>query len=144
MAITENQRKIVLAELEQGHSLRKACEMADIPNNASVLHLVESDPDGFGLHYAHARQNGYRVIADRIRDTAADMSIPADHKRIMVDTDKWMLSKMLPKIYGDRLDLNHSGKVSTEQTLTRAELMAIAAQGKAVGGVVKDQGEGGE
>ncbi len=27
--------------------------------------------------------------------------------RLRVDTRKWMLSKMLPKVYGDKLDVNH-------------------------------------
>lgn len=27
--------------------------------------------------------------------------------RLRTDTRKWMLSKVLPKVYGDKLDLNH-------------------------------------
>jgi hypothetical protein len=143
MAITENQRKIVLAELEQGKSLRKACIEADIARPAAVLDLCRND-QAFDEQYAHARQAGYQARADRLTDDAWDMSIPADHKRIIIDTQKWELSKMLPKIYGDRLDLNHSGKIGTEQTLTRAELMAIAAKGKAGGGGSSEGGVGGE
>ena len=31
------------------------------------------------------------------------------HKRVQIDTRKWMLSKMLPKIYGDKLTQEHTG-----------------------------------
>jgi hypothetical protein len=129
MAISQKQRETVLTELKRGESLRKACEAADIPEPSSVIQATQSD-DEFASHYARAREIGWSMHADRIRETAADPNIPADHKRIMVDTDKWMLSKMLPKIYGDRLNLEHSGKVQTEQALTDAELAAIAAKGK--------------
>jgi hypothetical protein len=31
------------------------------------------------------------------------------HKRVQIDTRKWMLSKMLPKVYGDKVTTEHSG-----------------------------------
>lgn len=31
------------------------------------------------------------------------------HKRLQVDTRKWMLSKMLPKVFGDRVTQEHTG-----------------------------------
>ena len=40
------------------------------------------------------------------------MPLSADviaHKRVQIDTRKWMLSKMLPKVYGDRLTTEHTG-----------------------------------
>lgn len=126
--INSNQRETVILELKKGHSLRQACRAADIPEPSSVLQLTETD-DTFASHYAHARVIGWSVRADDLEETASDLNIPADHKRIMVDTRKWMLSKMLPKIYGDRLNLEHSGKVSAD-TMTEAELTAIAAKGK--------------
>jgi hypothetical protein len=130
--ISEKQRATILQRLEDGLSLRKACVEADVIRPAAVLDIARSDPV-FGEQYARAREAGYQARADRLTDDSWNMSIPADHKRIIIDTQKWELSKMLPKVYGDRLNLEHSGSVST-QTLTRAELMAIAAQGKTQGG----------
>jgi hypothetical protein len=31
------------------------------------------------------------------------------HKRVQIDTRKWMLSKMLPKVYGDKVTQEHTG-----------------------------------
>lgn len=40
------------------------------------------------------------------------MPLSADviaHKRVQIDTRKWMLSKMLPKVYGDKVTNEHTG-----------------------------------
>ena len=125
MAISEKQREIILQGLENGLSLRKACIKAEV-DPPKVLKLAASDDD-FGQHYARARQLGWSLLADDIEGVAEDMRIPADHKRIMVDTRKWMLSKMLPKVYGDRLNLEHSGSVSRTDALSDDELQAVLA-----------------
>lgn len=46
-------------------------------------------------------------MGDDILRIADDPSIPPDRARLMVDTRKWMLSKMLPKVYGDRVTMDH-------------------------------------
>nr|WP_134952469.1 hypothetical protein [Sinorhizobium meliloti] len=33
--------------------------------------------------------------------------------KLRVDTRKWIMSKIAPKKYGDRLDLNHSGSIDS-------------------------------
>lgn len=36
--------------------------------------------------------------------------------RLRVDTRKWLLSKLQPKKYGDKIDIEHSGEVGTYDT----------------------------
>lgn len=134
MAVSEKQKQTLLQGLTDGLSLRKACEQADIQAPSNVLFWCEQDP-AFAEQYARARDIGWRMLADDLHEVADDTSIPADHRRIMVDTRKWMLSKMLPKIYGDKLDI--TAKVNTNAQLTEAELMEIAARGKTPGGDVQ-------
>ena len=129
MAISQQQRDTLLTELKTGKPLRQACESADIQEPSRVLELVNSD-DEFAAQYTRSRELGYLLLADDLQSVSDNDSIEPNSRRIMVDTRKWMLSKMLPKIYGDRLNLEHSGKVQTEQALTNAELAAIAAKGK--------------
>ena len=129
--INEKQREQVLRALADGDSLREACRQADIKHPTEVLRLRDSDHD-FALHYARAREDGYIERADSLLSVARDASIPAADKRIITDTMKWELSKMLPKMYGDKLDLTHSGSIRTgAQGMTDDELLAIAAQAKA-------------
>ena len=46
------------------------------------------------------------------------------HRKLQIDTRKWMLSKMLPKIYGDKLELT-GDKENPLQTVTRIELVPM-------------------
>src|SRR5205807_4698531 len=72
----------------------------------------------FGAKYAVARRLGYEKRADELLEIADDSSadwidtddghrllnsVHVNRARLMIDTRKWLLSKMLPKIYGDHL-----------------------------------------
>jgi hypothetical protein len=62
-----------------------------------------------GTQYARAIQAASEPLAEETLEIADDMGIPADQKRVMVDTRKWLLSKRFPKKYGDKVDLTHAG-----------------------------------
>jgi len=117
----------ICERLANGESLRAICRDAGFPNEASVRGWVIDDKDGFASQYARARQIGYERLAeeiliisdDGINDTYVDEdgNERTDHdviarSRLRVDSRKWMLSKMLPKIYGDKIQTEHSGGVS--------------------------------
>jgi hypothetical protein len=38
------------------------------------------------------------------------------HQRLRVDSRKWLLSKVLPKLYGDRVAVDHGGGVAINVT----------------------------
>jgi hypothetical protein len=114
MALTTQQIQSVLADLEQGSSLRKACTNADISHPSRVLELAEKDAV-FAGQYTRAKESGLHLLASELLQVSDDMSIDPNSRRIMVDTRKWMLSKMLPKLYGDKLDL--SGTITASVTL---------------------------
>ena len=131
MPITERQRSIVLAELEAGQSLVQACQTADLQSRTAWYEEMDRDEE-LADSYARARERGYKARADALYDVARDESIKPDSRRIIVDTMKWELSKMLPKVYGDRLDLNAT-VTRTSGDMTTDELLAIAAQAKRPG-----------
>jgi hypothetical protein len=136
----------ICSELAEGKSLRAVCAQVGMPVPATVLNWAEAHPE-FGEQYARARERGYQLLADEIVDIAdtpvlgVETKIKPDgtrettegdmlgHRRLQVDTRKWMLSKMLPKIYGDKLDLAHSGSVKIVKELTEDELQRIASSG---------------
>lgn len=113
--------------LESGLSLRKAAKECGV-SPMTVLDWTEADAH-FGVQYTRARQIGYKLLADEILEISDDTSddyIETEHgpkpnpeviarSKLRVDSRKWMLSKMLPKVYGDKLDLNHSGGVTFSQ-----------------------------
>jgi hypothetical protein len=146
--------------LARGESLEEACRrVGDAPTPAAVMKWVDSDPEGAGKQYAHAREIGYRLLGDRIDELSrqttsitqvhrlspegqalynpdgtpqlADVvvSLSADviaSKRLQVDTLKWKLSKMLPKIYGDKIVNEHTGKDGGPIALAAVDLKNLS------------------
>ena len=41
-----------------------------------------------------------------------------ERTRLRIDARKWMMARILPKKYGDKLDLNHSGEVAVKRVVT--------------------------
>lgn len=50
--------------------------------------------------------DGTPVLKQVLMPLSADVIA---HKRVQIDTRKWMLSKMLPKVYGDKVTQEHTG-----------------------------------
>lgn len=91
--------------------------------------LADGEHEVFKEQYAKSREIGLEVHADiilEIADTPLEgvetkvdgngtviemkRSDMLGHRKLQIDSRKWILSKLLPKKYGDRLDLNHAGK----------------------------------
>jgi hypothetical protein len=53
-------------------------------------------------NYARAMELRAEPDNEELRRVAYDMEIPADQKRIIVDTLKWQQARAAPKRYGDR------------------------------------------
>lgn len=111
--------------LEKGMSLTKACTVvADAPSAGKILDWLEKYP-GMRERYASAREVGYKLLADEIIAISDEAEVEARYQnedvklvldatavarnRLRVDTRKWMLAKMLPKVYGDKLTQEHVG-----------------------------------
>jgi hypothetical protein len=100
--------------VSDGLSLRKCCLQVGL-DPARFLRAVDAAPD-LAKQYARARQALLDKMADEILELA-DAPIPVldnggtdnglvRHRQLRVDTRKWFLSKLAPKIYGDRLDVS--------------------------------------
>lgn len=59
-----------------------------------------------GERYARAKEAQHELMAKEILSIADDREEDANSRRVRVDSRKWLLSKLMPKKYGDRLDLN--------------------------------------
>ena len=121
----------ICRRLEQGMSLRKAC--AGEIDSAAILRWVR-DSSEFAQQYARAREIGWLGKTDRIlelADEAHEAAFDPDFGqqriaacRFEVDTLKWMLTKMLPKVYGEKVGVQVLATPSPE---TAAAPPAIAA-----------------
>lgn len=103
--------------LRSGLSLRKIVAAADMPSLTTVFKWMQKNPE-FAELYTRAREDQAETLADDILNIADDESIEPEHKRIMVDSRKWIASKLKPKKYGDRQIVDQNVTVSLVDLVT--------------------------
>lgn len=117
MPFSQETADAICARLAEGESLRSAAKAVGV-GASTVIDWTQAHPE-FGEQYARARQIGYQLLADELIEIADDSSgdvVETEdgprpnseftaRSRLRLDTRKWMLSKMLPKVYGDKLAL---------------------------------------
>lgn len=116
-AFTQGLADTICDRLEAGETLRAICRDEGMPAPQTVLRWTKAN-EAFSEQYARARETGYGHMADELLEIADDKSKDAfvdidgtvhvnaevvARSRLRVDTRKWLLSKALPKIYGDKL-----------------------------------------
>lgn len=109
---------LICSRLAVGESLNRICKDADMPAMSTVFGWLSKYPE-FLEKYTRAREAQAETHADRIIEIADDADIDAHHKRIMVDARKWVASKLKPKRYGDKAEVEHSGAVGLTVTVKR-------------------------
>lgn len=145
---TDEIAREICQQLAEGKSLREICRSSDMPQESTVRKWALEDRSGFYAHYAQAREIGYHAMADELLEIADDAQndwmerngedasgwqINGDHvqrSRLRLDTRKWMLSKVLPKVYGDRIDVNNKHDLSDPM---KEMLEYVNGNGKRIG-----------
>ena len=99
-----------------GESVRRICSDQDMPSFPTVMRWVSDKnqvayKDGFPEQYQTAMAVKAQNMFDELLEIADDSTLETQRSRIMVDTRKWYLSKCLPKVFGDKLNLDHSGEI---------------------------------
>jgi hypothetical protein len=128
----ERERKfnLIIKEIEsKGKGVNTACKKYGLNPN-SFFSMIDKDVQLL-KQYTRALELKADVIAERIirnsHNRANDFYIDGDgnqkpnpvavqRDRLMLDADKWLLSKIAPKKYGDKLTLD--GEVKTGNPLT--------------------------
>ncbi len=143
----------ICQRLADGETLLGVCRDEAMPSDATVRRWALDDVGGFSSQYAKAREIGYAKLADEILEIAntpvqgttvttklskdGDMYDETrrgdmiDHRRLQVDTRKWLLSKALPKVYGDKQQVEHSGSIDFNNTI--AAMRERARKARATG-----------
>jgi hypothetical protein len=96
-----------------------------MPAESTVRLWSLKDEGEFPAKYARAREVGYLRLADELLEISDDGTndyttnkdgeevVNYDHiarSKLRVDTRKWLLSKMLPKVFGDKITQEVTGK----------------------------------
>ena len=100
----------ICEELALGKSIRKVCSHEDMPSVASIFNWLRTQPE-FLEQYARAKQEASDYMAEEIVDISDSENMEdVQRARLRVDTRKWLMSKMKPKKYGEKLDLTTDGE----------------------------------
>jgi transposase len=88
--------------MSEGDSLRKICRDNGMAE-ATVRQWVRDDREGFAAQYHAGRALQVEAWSDQIVEIANREDLDPHDKRVRVDTLKWLMSKLAPRRYGDRL-----------------------------------------
>jgi hypothetical protein len=132
---------VICGKLSEGQTLREVCRDESLPSESTVRGWALDDREGFSAQYTRAREIGYLAMADELLEVADDGKndwmerrddegkasyvLNGEHvqrSRLRVDTRKWMLSKALPKVFGDKITQEHTGRVTLSHEDALSEL----------------------
>jgi hypothetical protein len=134
----------ICLRLQNGESIRSICKDPGLPSRRTVLNWLNSN-ESFLRQYENAKIDGLESLAEEMIDIADNgtndwmdkndpenpgYSYNGEHvqrSRLRLDTRKWLLSKLLFKKYGDKLDVNHGGQQDNPLLI-----LAKAVQGSAL------------
>ena len=117
----------VLARLTMGQSLRTVCRNDHLPAIQTVYNWMSSRPE-FMERYTQAKKEAADMMAEDIMDISDDAqndymevtygdqsmlrlnSENIQRSRLRVETRKWLMAKLQPTKYGDKLDVTSNGR----------------------------------
>lgn len=111
---TEELAATICERIANGESVRNICRDQSMPNRSTV-NLWLTNNESFLDQYVKAKTVQADDAFDEIRDLARSALVNpaiAQAVKVVIDADKWCLSKMLPKKYGDKTSIEHSGGVT--------------------------------
>ena len=153
----------ICARLAGGESLIAICRDEHLPAERTVRGWVVDDYEGFAPKYARARDIGLERMAEETIEIADDSGLDVvmtddgprpdgeviNRAKLRVDTRKWLLSKLAPKRYGDRLQVDATVSVEAmDDSELRATVMELAERLGLVGlpdwitAIAKQEGTG--
>jgi hypothetical protein len=119
----------ICERLAKGETVTAICASPGMPGYTTINRWIDKD-ETFRRDYARARELGLHAMAEQClqisdrqspsTDSGATDTGDVQHRRLQVDTRKWLLARLLPKVYGDKQQLEHSGSVDIAASLTAA------------------------
>lgn len=127
-AYGDNIARKICERIMQGETLNAICADPRMPSKPTVIRWLASPTRAdFREMYYYARRVYAELLMDEVIEIADDQSkdwIPTYNKkgeqngwkpdneaiqrsRVRIDTRKWLASKMIPRIYGEKVDHHH-------------------------------------
>lgn len=115
--------------LALGNSLRTVCKVDDMPAIRTVFYWLRIHED-FLHQYTRAKEESADAMADEVLDISDDGSNDwmeihrgdyqgwqvngeaLQRSKLRVETRKWLMAKMKPKKYGEKIDIDNRSEVT--------------------------------
>ena len=136
---TQEMADAICEKIASGESVRAICKPDDMPAMSTVFRWLSNSKE-FSEQYARSKQAQAEYMVDEILDIADDGTNDWMEKRskdgdmlgwvengealrrsvLRVDARKWLAMKLLPKKYGEKLDVNatHAGEIAVRRVVT--------------------------
>lgn len=100
----------LLSRMQEGETVSSICRDEHMPGRRAISRKASQDKD-FALAYARARLDAADIAFDNLVDEVRNARLRGDpveatRLKILVDTQKWVLSHVNPRKYADKLDYN--------------------------------------
>jgi hypothetical protein len=117
----------VCSQIEKGRALRNVLKDENMPSTSTFYQWLDNNEDK-AKQYARATEVRADIIFDDILSIADENTNDTfvndngvevvnndviQRSRLRIDARKWVLSKLNPKKYGDKIQQEHSGEVTT-------------------------------
>jgi len=138
-----------LAGIRRGLSVRTTCKQPGMPAVRTVFDwLADPRRASFAEAYQRARRTGCEAVVDQLFEIVDDSSGDwverlnirtgltervfdpenVQRSRLRLYARIWYLSKLMPKVYGDKIEHEHKGNVDLSARLTEGRQRALSPQ----------------
>lgn len=118
----------LLVQIESGKSMREVCRMDGMPDHGTFIRWMRDD-GALATKYARARTAQADVLFDRmeaVEEAVSAGEMDSHAARVVLDSMRWRASKLAPKVYGDRLDVQVSDtRISISGALQAAQARLV-------------------
>lgn len=144
-SFTQEKADGICALLSEGLSLREVCAQEGMPDKSTVMRWLQQN-SAFRDQYVRAKEIGVEALAEDILDIADDATNDwmerrdkdgenagwqfngeaARRSQIRIDARKWLLSKLAPKKYGDKVEQTVQGPEGGPiRQISRIEIVSL-------------------
>jgi len=100
----------ICERIASGESVRTIVKDDEMPSSSSIFNwLLDEDKSKFLEQYESARNIQAETMFEELLEIA-DNKEDVQRDRLRIDTRKWYLSKVLPKKFGDKMDVTSDNK----------------------------------
>lgn len=119
MAVSSEKMHAIFSDLVESMTLVESLKKQGV-NRDSFYKTLEKNIE-YSEAYSRARNFSTEVMFDELKTIADDQSLDPNRARNMIGVRQWMMAKLKPNKYGERIDVNHTGTVDIKGVLAEID-----------------------